>query len=174
MSCWGVQQKNYTRHLMRLSATSPRHKASPADPQLWAFRCYPPALQLNNLISAFISQSPTTKNIQPFLSRILSQPSTENVNTTGKWTKYRNQSSFTIHSPFVIAPSPSTIHHPPFTFYFLLFTFHSSLITHNSPLTTHYFPIILSKLALPGPTSSNVIYAPKYKATFSPSPKTSK
>ena len=131
MSCWGVQQKNYTRHLMRLSATSPRHKASPADPQLWAFRCYPPALQLNNLISAFITQSPTTKNIQPFLSRMLSQPSTENVYTTGKWTKYRNQSSFTIHSPF-IHHSSLLPHHPPSTIYFLLSTFYFSLFTHHS------------------------------------------
>ena len=68
----------------------------------------------------------------------------------------------------------------------LFFMLCSQITNHSSQITVHksnscfscnhtsYFPIMLSRLALPGPTNSKVMYAPKYKAGTSPSPKTSK
>ena len=104
------------RHLNRLSTASPRHKDWAADPQLWALRYYPAALQLNYLYSTFVMPSQISNNIEAL--------------------------------------------------FFCHFTNHKSQITnHRSQIKPNffpknnnvYFPIILSRLALPGPTSSRVI-----------------
>ena len=54
------------RHLNRLSTASPRHKGWATALQLWAFRYYPAALQLNYLYSAFIMRSQTPKILKPY------------------------------------------------------------------------------------------------------------
>ena len=106
------------RHLNRLSTASPRHKDWAADPQLWALRYYPAALQLNYLYSAFIMRSQTPKILKPY---------------------------FLCHF---------TIHNSQFTIHKSQFINRTEFYSHKN---TSYFPIMLSKLALPGPTKSKVI-----------------